>query len=110
MKCNIPIVKRYIKGIFENNPTFPKFQFTWKVSLLFNSFRNMQEIQALEMQKLTQKLVMLMTLISGGQRTQNIHSITVSDIKILDNKAVVSIMLIIKQTKPTKPRSQSFVL
>ena len=25
---NIPIVKRYMKGIFENNPTLPKFQFT----------------------------------------------------------------------------------
>ena len=24
---NIPIVKRYMKGIFENNPTLPKFQF-----------------------------------------------------------------------------------
>ena len=25
---DIPIVKRYMKGIFENNPTLPKFQFT----------------------------------------------------------------------------------
>ena len=49
---NIPIVKRYMKGIFENNPTLPKFQFTWNVSLLFN-FRNMQDINALDIQKLT---------------------------------------------------------
>ena len=87
---NIPIVKRYMKGIFENNPTLPKFQFTWNVSLLFNYFRNMQDIHALDIQKLTQKLVMLMTLISGEQRT--IHSIRVSDIKILDNKVVIPIM------------------
>ena len=97
---NIPIVKRYMKGIFENNPTLPKFQFTWNVSLLFNYFRNMQDIHALDIQKLTQKLVMLMTLISGEQRT--IHSIRVSDIKILDNKVVIPIMSLIKQTKPTK--------
>ena len=45
----------------------------------------MQEIQALDMQKLTQKLVILMTLISGGQMSQTIHSIKISDIKILDN-------------------------
>ena len=99
---NIPIVKRYMKGIFENNPTLPKFQFTWNVSLLFNYFRNMQDIDALDTQKLTQKLVMLMTLISGGQRAQTIHSIRVSDIKILDNKVVIPIMSLIKQTKPTK--------
>ena len=60
----------------------------------------MQEIHALDIQKLTQKLVMLMTLISGEQRT--IHSIRVSDIKILDNKVVIPIMFLIQQTKPTK--------
>ena len=62
----------------------------------------MQEIHALDIQKLTQKLVMLMTLISGGQRAETIHSTRVSDIKILDNKAVTPIMSLIKQTKPTK--------
>ena len=85
---NIPNVKRYMKGIFENNPTLTKFQFTWNVSLLFNYFRNMQEIQSLDIQKLTQKLIILMKLISGGQRAQTIHSIRVSDIKILDNMVV----------------------
>ena len=62
----------------------------------------MQDIHALDIQKLTQKLVMLMTLISGGQRPQTIYSIRVSDIKILDNKVVIPIMSLIKQTKPTK--------
>ena len=72
---NIPIVKRYMKGIFENNPTLPKFHFTWNVSLLFNYFCNIQMIHALDIQKLTQRLVMLMTLISGSLRAQTIHSI-----------------------------------
>ena len=48
---NTPIIKRYMKGIFENNPTLPK-----NVSLIF-SFCNMQEIRALDIQKLAQKLV-----------------------------------------------------
>ena len=72
---NIPIVKRYMKGIFESNPTLPKFHFTWNVSLLFNYFCNIQMIHALDIQKLTQRLVMLMTLISGSLRAQTIHSI-----------------------------------
>ena len=97
---NIPIVKRYMKGIFESKPTLPKFQFTWNVSLLFNSFRNMLEIQSLDIQKSTQKLVMLM--ISGGQRAQTIHFIRVADVKILDNEVVIAIMFPIKQVKPTK--------
>ena len=60
----------------------------------------MQEIHALVMQKLTQKLVMLMALTSGGQRAQTIHSIAAFDIKILDNKVVIPIMSLIKQTIP----------
>ena len=56
---NTSIVKRYMKGIFESNPTLSKFQFTWNVSLLFNYFRNMQKIQELDIQKLTRKLVMI---------------------------------------------------
>ena len=62
----------------------------------------MQDINELDIQNSTQRLVMLITLISGGQRVQNIHSIRVSDIKILDNKVVIPIMSLIKQTKPTK--------
>ena len=62
----------------------------------------MQKIQALDIQKLTHKLVMLMTVILGRQKAQTIHSIRVSDIKILDNKVVIPIMSLIKQTKPTK--------
>ena len=65
---NISIFKRYMKEILEDNPTFLKFQFTWNVSLLFDYFHNMKEIHALDIQKLAQKLVMLMTLISGSQR------------------------------------------
>ena len=89
-----------MKVIFENNPALPKFQFTLNVSLFFNYFRNMQEIHALDFQKFNQKLVLLMTLISGSQTAQTTHSISVSDIKILDNKVVISIMCLIKQTEP----------
>ena len=97
---NTPIVKKYMKGIFKNNPTLPNFQFKGNVSLLFKSFHNIQEIQALNIQKLIQKLVMLTELISLGQRVQTIHSIRVSDIKILDNEIFIPIMFLIKQTKP----------
>ena len=97
---NNPIVKRHMKGIFENKPTLPKFQLTKNV--LF-TFCNMLEIQTLDIQELTQKMIMLMTLISEGQRAQTINSIRVPDIKILDNKIVLPIMPLVKKTKQTKP-------
>ena len=60
--------------------------------LLYFLFLQYAETQALDIQELTQKLVMLMLLISEGQRAQTIHSINVSDIKILDNKVAIPIM------------------
>ena len=42
---NTSIAERYMKGMFENNPTLLKFQFTCYVSLHFNSYYNMQKIQ-----------------------------------------------------------------
>ena len=45
---------------------------------------------------------MLMTPISGGDMVQTIHSIRVSDVKILGNKVIIPIMSVIKQNKPTK--------
>ena len=55
--------KRYIKEIVECNSTLAKFQFTWIISVLFNYFSYMQDIQILDIQKLTQMLAKLMTLI-----------------------------------------------
>ena len=69
---NTPIAKRYMKGIFENN-------------------------QTLDIQKLTQKLVMLMTLISKCQKAQSIKNFRVSDILV-----VTLFISLIKQSKPTK--------
>ena len=60
---NTTIDKRYIKEIVECNSTLAKFQFTWIISVLFNYFSYMQDIQILDIQKLTQMLAKLMTLI-----------------------------------------------
>ena len=60
---NTTIDKRYIKEIVECNSTLAKFQFTWIIPVLFNYFSYMQDIQILDIQKLTQMLAKLMTLI-----------------------------------------------
>ena len=69
---NTPIAKSYMKEIFENN-------------------------QALDIQKLIQKLVMLMTLISICQGAQSIKNLRVSDILV-----AILFMSLIKQSKPIK--------
>ena len=63
----------------------------------------MQPIEELGIRKLTCKLIMVQTFIPGGERAQTIHSIRVSDIKIVDSVIVtLQIMSAIKKTKPAK--------
>ena len=49
---------------------------------------------------LGKKLAFLMGLLSGGQRSQTLHSLNMEDIKILGDKCIIPIMQKRKQTRP----------
>lgn len=66
----------------------------------------MQLIKELCIQNLINKLVLLVTIISGGQLVQTICSIRVFDIKRIDNKITISIRSATKQIKTKKARGR----
>ena len=70
--------------------------------LIFDILHNMQLIKELCIQNLINKLVLLVTIISGGQLVQTICSIRVFDIKRIDNKITISIRSATKQIKTKK--------
>ena len=98
----LPIIKRFMKEVFELKPTFPKYSFIWDVQKVFNYFRNLPNVNQLSLKDLSHKLVMLLCLTSGGQRAQTIHSICIEDIKQMECGIAIPIMSKIKQTKPGK--------
>ena len=98
----LPIVKRFMKGVFEAKPVFPKNYFVWDVSKVFNLFRELEDPEMLDIKILSQKLCMLIILLSGGQRCQTIHSINIEDLKVVDNSLYIPIMEKVKQTKASK--------
>ena len=93
------IVKRFFKGTFELKPTFPRHCFIWDVSKVFSYFRSLPNPDKLSLKVLTQKLVMLMLLLSGGQRAQTIHCICTEDLKIYNDTLYIPVMSKIKQSK-----------
>ena len=97
----LPVVKKYMKGIFESEAVFPKYNIIWNVSNVFNFFRHMPLPHELGLKELSQKLCLLLILITGGQRCQTIHNIQIADLKILDGKLFTPIMSKIKQTRPS---------
>ena len=97
-----PLVKRLMKGIFESNPSFPRYNMVWNVNTLFAYFRSLDTPANMDVGPLGKKLALLMCILAGGQRSQTLHCIQVSDIKILEDKCIISIFDKIKQTRPGK--------
>ena len=98
----LPIVKRFMKGIYEKRPSFPKNYFVWDVSILLNYFRSSPNVEQMSLKHLSQKLVLLMSIVSGGQRVQTLHSIVIENINVLPNKIIIPITSKLKQSKPSK--------
>ena len=98
----LPIVPRFMKGIFEARPLFPNYHSIWDVSNVFNFFRQLPAVEDLNLKILSHKLALLISLLSGGQRCQTIHAINIKDIYVVENILVIPIMDVIKQTKAGK--------
>ena len=107
LKDNVPLgkhpfVKRFMKGIFEMDPKFPKYKFVWDVSILLNYFRELDEPKHLPMGLLGKKLAIMLTILAGGQRCQTIHAINTLHITITHGQCNIPLYTTLKQTRPGK--------
>ena len=81
-------------------PTFAKYHMIWDVRKVFNYFRNLPVMSNLTLKELSLKLVVLLCLVSGGQRMQTMHLINLKNIKYVGKQVFIPIMQKIKQSKP----------
>ena len=98
---NEVLVKRFMKGIFTNRPNLPRYGKIWDVNIVFKHILLMSENGNLSLLQLSEKLTMLLMLLSG-QRGQTIHLLKLKDIQINDNRIVCYISDLVKQSKPGK--------
>ncbi len=97
-----PDIKRFMKGIFELEPQLPVYTTVWDVGCVFNYFRTLASPADLSLEMLGKKLAMLICLLAGGHRSQTIHAIQVTNIKVTPQHCVIPIYSKIKQTRPGK--------
>ena len=97
-----PDMKRLMKGIFEKAPVFPRYSCVWDVRILFNYFRNIPHQNDLPLDLLSKKLATMLGVLAGGQRAQTIHSIDVMDIVATEDKCIIPVYSVIKQTRKGK--------
>jgi hypothetical protein len=96
-----PLVRRYMKGIFELRPALPKYTEIWDVNIVLDYLKTFKEVTLLTLKELTLKLTMLLCL-TTGQRGQTIYKIDVDGIQKLADGYRITIREKLKQTKPGK--------
>jgi hypothetical protein len=72
-----PLVRRFIKGVFENRPSLPWYSATWDIAVVLKYLGKMHPADKLSLKELTLKVVTLLALLSG-QRRQTLHALKVS--------------------------------
>ena len=96
-----PLIKRFIKGVFNLRPVMPKTETTWDTSLVLKFLKKKSPVKKLDLKMLTFKMVMLLSLLTG-QRAQTLHLLKLSDIMINRNGIKIKVSSCLKHTRPGK--------
>ena len=72
---DLPIVSRFMKGVFQLKPAVPKTCFTWSVGPVLQYLSSLEPLEKLSLKELTFKLTMLVALASAAR----VHEIAALD-------------------------------
>ena len=97
----LPLVKRFVKGVYNKKLIFPRYQQTWDVNLVLDYLKTLSPVNILSLRTLSLKLVMLLALITG-QRVQTLHSLDLTFMNIENDHVNIEIHEILKTSKPGK--------
>jgi hypothetical protein len=85
-----PLVKRFLKGVYNKRPIVPRYQQTWDVNLVLDYLKTLSPVNIWSLRTLSLKLVMLLALIIG-QRVHTLHSLDLTFMNIEDDHVNIAI-------------------
>lgn len=97
----LPMVKQFFKGVFQQRPALPKNTVTWNPSLLLAYLKTLEPLDKITLKELTLKLTSLLAILSG-QRQQTIHLLDIRNIEVSSSIVKISVGDTLKHTKPGK--------
>ena len=98
-----PLIKRFMRGVFNLKPVFPRYSVTWDADIVIEYLCKMQHVEQLSLKQLTLKLVTLTALVSG-QRCQTVHLMNLDTMDVTPSNMTFYIRDITKTTAPGKPQ------
>ncbi len=95
----LPIVKRFMKGVFQLRPALPKHHSVWDVNIIFNFLRSQPSVENFTLPDLSKRLTLLLCLLSG-QRCQTVKFLSIEYMDISETSYSFRIMDKLKHTRP----------
>ncbi|XP_038044662.1 uncharacterized protein LOC119719320 [Patiria miniata] len=100
-----PLVIRFMRGLFNLKPQYPRYSHTWDVGILLRYVSKMEPLQSIALKQLTYKLICLCAL-TTAQRAQTLSLFDISNMKVRNKQVCIKITDLIKTFKPGKPQPQ----
>lgn len=94
-----PLISRFMRGVFNLRPPVPRYRRIWDVKVVLDYLRKLSPAGRLSLKDLTQKLTMLIALVSA-QRIQTFHLFHLDNIVFANDSATISISDLLKHSKP----------
>lgn len=96
-----PIIRRFLKGVFNLRPVFPKNETIWDTNIVLRYLKKLSPVKKLNFKLLTLKFVMLLSLLTG-QRSQTLHLLNLKDLVITKKGFKMKIGEMLKHSRPGK--------
>lgn len=100
-----PLVSRFMTGLFNQKPALPRHTETWNPQIVLNHLKTFPTTGTLSLKQLTQKLVMLMALLSA-QRIQALQKLSLEEMSTSPGKYIFHISSLLKQTSAKGGRNR----
>ena len=84
----LPIVKRFMKGVFETRPSLPRYSSTWDINVAFNYIRQQKPLSQLTLKDLSHRVAFLLCLLSG-QRCQTLSKLFIENMSINQSRRLL---------------------
>ena len=97
------LVARFMKGIFVERPSLPRYSVTWDVDIVLDYLKTIS-INDISLNMLTKKLALLLALCSA-QRVQTIKAIKLSQAHITESACIFYLDSVLKTTTPRRHQS-----
>lgn len=93
------LLLRFMKGVFKQRPTKPKYVTTWDVTPVLNYLEKQHPITRLDLKVASQKLATLLAL-TTAQRLQTLALIKIDNTSVADSNISIKITEYIKTSRP----------